>query len=71
MAKQQVKIGNRILTLSVEEGEEGFIEIIDELSDMSLHIRDEDGQLTAIHFLNGQADPINQVDLDNGDVYVD
>jgi hypothetical protein len=63
-----ISIGNRNLALVYEEGTAGFIEIQDTKSDMSLHIRVEDEQLIALHFVEGEVDPANQIDLDIGDL---
>lgn len=68
MPELNLKISGRNLGLVYEEGEDGFIEIRDNERDMSLHIRQEDF-LIAIHFIPDESDPVNQIDLDSGDVY--
>jgi hypothetical protein len=68
MPELNLNIGGRNLGLVYEEGKEGFIELRDNDRDMSLHIRQEDF-LIALHFVPNESDPVNQIDLDTGDVY--
>jgi hypothetical protein len=69
MPKLDIVIGNRNMSLIYEGGVDGFIELQDSDTNMSLHIRQEDDQLLALHFVEGQSDPVNQLDLDSGDIY--
>ena len=62
-----LQIGKRNFRLVIEEGKEGFILLEDKGSNMALHIREEDDFLVAIHFIEGQPDPANQIDLDTGE----
>ena len=71
MSSYLAKIGDRTLTINIHEGHEGFVEITDSSSEMSLHIRKEDDSLLAIHFTSGTTDPPNQINLDDGDIYID
>ena len=71
MPKLNVTIGEHNLVINYEEGADGFIEIQDADSDTSLHIRDEDGVLLALHFVEGEEDPASQIELLTGDVYLD
>ena len=71
MPQINVQVGSRNLVINYEEGADGFVEIQDAGSDTSLHIRDEDGTLLALHFVEGQEDPASQIDFVTGDVYLD
>ena len=69
MPKVNVKIGERNLIINYEEGADGFVEINDADSDTSLHIRDEEDMLLALHFIEGEEDPVSQIDVLTGEVH--
>lgn len=71
MPQLKVKLGKHNLIIKYVEGLDGFIEIQDADADTSLHIRDEEGSLLALHFVEGEEDPTAQLELLTGDIYLD
>lgn len=71
MPQINVQVGSRNLVINYQEGDDAFIEINDAEVDTTLILREEDGMLLALHFVEGQEDPTSQIDFVTGDVYLD